>query len=393
MKQIDLAIIGSGISGISFAENIPKNTNYLIFDKNKKIGGCIDTQQYDNFFFEMGAHTIYNSYAETLKYIENQNLINDISNRKKLPFLFVENNIAYSLFRKINLFSFALNFALKSKISKQNKTVEEYSKKVFGKKNYSKTFKYCFDAVLSQNSNKFPMEFLFKKYPKNKSYPRSFNLKNGLSNLFKNIDTSKIKNENILQVKKENNFWKLTTNNSEYLAKNLCLATDWENTDNFLNQINLNVANNINKPKVSKIKSLSIVIDKKYTSKIKKVSGYIGKESFFYSMVSSDVNNNEKYRAFTFHCKNINESDTKLINEIINLLKIKKSNIVYTYSKINTLPIYQLNHQQFINDLDNELSKNNNLFITGNFFDRLAIENCIKRSVKEGKRYKNKLRF
>lgn len=193
-KHFNTIIIGAGISGISLAQKLSQsNIDHGLFEPNK-IGGCIDSQKYKDFWLEMGAHTIYNSYNETIDYIRNNSLKQNIQPRRKAPFLFVQpNNKIQSIFTNINPFVAAFSFLKNRNISKEDKTVSEYAIKLFGKKNYDKTLKFCFDAVLSQNSQNFPVEYLFKKYDRDISLPRSFTFKNGLSELFTNQKQTVIK--------------------------------------------------------------------------------------------------------------------------------------------------------------------------------------------------------
>ncbi|MDE4938237.1 protoporphyrinogen oxidase, partial [Francisella tularensis subsp. holarctica] len=93
-----------------------------------------DSQQYEDFCFEIGAHTIYNYYNKTIEYIHSNSLGKDIQPRKNLPFLFVQpNNKIQSIFININPFTAAISFLKNRKDSKQDKTVSEYSTKLFGK--------------------------------------------------------------------------------------------------------------------------------------------------------------------------------------------------------------------------------------------------------------------
>ncbi|AIT10272.1 protoporphyrinogen oxidase [Candidatus Francisella endociliophora] len=379
MKHINTIIIGGGISGISFAQKLSKaNIENVIFEPNK-VGGCIDSTSYEDFWFEMGAHTIYNSYSDTIEYIKTNSLEKDIQPRKKLPFLFVQpSNKIESIFTNLNPFTLVFNFIKNRNTSKENKTVSEYAKKVFGKSNYNKTFKYCFNAVLSQNSESFPMEYLFKKYDRDKTLPRSFTLKNGLSELFVNHKQQVI-HENVISVAQKENKWIIQTNNTSYSADNLCLATPWYITEELLKDIKPNIAKHNFSPTMSKLTSIGVVIEKADLKQIKSLAGLIGKEQFFYSAVTRDVIEHDKLRAIVFHCHD-NISQEELVKKIIELLKISKNDILHTYIKNNSLPCYHRNHSIFLKDLDNELNKDSSLYITGNFFDRLAIENCIRRS-------------
>ncbi|GAB4222504.1 MAG: NAD(P)-binding protein [Francisella sp.] len=377
-KHFNTIIIGGGISGISVAKKLTEaGIENRIFEPNN-IGGCIKSHKYNDFWFEMGAHTIYNSYKNTIDYIYQNSLDKNIITRKKLPFLFVQPDYKIqSIYKNINFLSFIFNFLKNKNTTKDDKTVSEYAIKLFGKKNYYKTLKYCFDAVLSQNSENFPMEFLFKKYSRNKNLTRSFTLKNGLSELFKNHNQKIIK-ESVIKVTKQKK-WLITTNKTTYSCDNICFATPWDVTELLLEDILPNIAKHKYRPVMSNIISIGIVISKKKLQHIKKIAGLIGKETFFYSAVSRDVIDNSQYRAIVFHCCN-NYSKNELINNITKLLNIQHKNILHIHIKNNALPCYHRYHSVFINDLEKELTSQSNLYITGNFFDRIAIENCIKRA-------------
>ncbi len=381
-KHFNTIIIGAGISGISLAQKLSQaNIDHCIFESNN-IGGCIDSQKYKDFWFEMGAHTIYNSYNETIDYIRNNSLEQDIQPRRKAPFLFIQpNNKIQSIFTNINPFTAAFSFLKNRNISKEDKTVSEYAIKLFSKKNYNRTLKFCFDAVLSQNSQNFPMEYLFKKYDRNTSLPRSFTFKNGLSELFNN-QKQKIIKEKVIKISKQDTWIVETDSANSYHCDNLCIATPWNITESLLEDILPNIAKHQYRPVMSNLTSIGIVANKESLKHIKNIAGLIGKEQFFYSAVSRDIVDNPSYRAMVFHCKT-NNSQKELTHKIIKLLNIADEDILHIYTKQNTLPCYHRNHSTFLQDLEKELSQVSNLHITGNFFDRLAIENCIKRSNKE----------
>ena len=383
MKHINTIIIGSGISGISFSNKLNQADIENTIFEHQQIGGCIATVNYQDFWFEMGAHTIYNSYSDTIDFIKNNNFVEQITSRKKLPFLFVQpNNKIQSIFTNLNWLTLGASYIKNRNISKKNLTVSEYSKKVFGNNNYNNTFKYCFNAVLSQDSVNFPMEYLFKKYPHDTTLPRSFTLGKGLGSLFNN-NTSSIISEKVLCITKDNDKWIITTDINSYSAINICLATPWSVTEKLLKEILPKVVSHPNSPTTSNLMSVGTVVSKDDLKHIKDLSGLIGKEQFFYSAVSRDVIADDNLRAIVFHCKEHDNDENILISKIANLLKINKNQILYTKIKYQSLPKYDKNHTKFINDLNSELKKQENLYITGNFFDRLAIENCIRRSNSE----------
>ncbi|WP_150468558.1 NAD(P)-binding protein [Francisella sp. SYW-9] len=382
MRNVNTVIIGGGISGISFSQKLNSiGVENLIIEKDRN-GGCIDTQNYEDFWFEMGAHTIYNSYSDTIDFIKSNNLIDNIITRNKHPFLLVKpNNQIESIFKNLNFFSLAYSYIKNRKVSKNDKTVREYTSKLFGKDNYDNTLKYCFNAVLSQDSQDFPMEYLFKKYDRDTNIPRSFTLKNGLSSIIANSQINSVKGS-VLKISYEDNQWLVTTDKASYTAQRVCLATPWNVTKELLIEILPNIAKHKYSPTTSELTSIGIVIDKNKLNHIKSLAGLIGKEQFFFSAVSRDVIDHPNYRAIVFHCHTKAPTE-EAINRITKLLKIDQSDILHSYQKTNLLPRYHRNHNIFLEDLEKELSQVPNLYITGNFFDRLAIENCIRRSNKE----------
>ncbi|MBM4321799.1 MAG: FAD-dependent oxidoreductase, partial [Deltaproteobacteria bacterium] len=72
MEQRDIVVVGGGASGLSFAWHVAAaGREALVLEQAARLGGCLDTRRCaDGFWFELGAHTIYNSYGGLLKVIE-----------------------------------------------------------------------------------------------------------------------------------------------------------------------------------------------------------------------------------------------------------------------------------------------------------------------------------
>src|SRR5512147_888320 len=68
MDRPDVVVIGAGISGLSFAWKAAQaGKQVLVLEKQGRIGGCIYSCRYqDGFWYELGAHTVYNSYSGLL---------------------------------------------------------------------------------------------------------------------------------------------------------------------------------------------------------------------------------------------------------------------------------------------------------------------------------------
>jgi len=384
MKQIyDISVVGGGLSGVSFANSlIQKNEklNVAVLESSSHLGGALESKRYHNFWFEMGGHTIYNSYQQTLNMIDKNNVVA----RDKAPFmLMLKNNQIKSVLSQVNKFTLGLNLIKGFKSSKQNKTVKEFISKLFGKNNYLNCFRYCFDAVLSQDSANFPMQYLFKKAPKNKDFPRSFTLKDGIKDLVKlDKKIEVLLNKKIITIKKKENLWHIQSQDQTIVAKNICLATDFSTSQQILGKYISEFT-----PKTTKFKSVAIVVKKSQTKHIKKLTGLIGVKKFFYSVITRDYIDDDNFRAFVFHCKPEFSNLEEIMVKIQKSLNISKDDILNTYSKDNILPCYDRHHYFFLKDLENFLNYSKNIYIVGNFFDRMAIESCIERANFEAKRF------
>ena len=397
MESFDIAIIGAGISGISFALALEKHAySHIMLEANDYAGGTIETfhsQKAADFWLEMGAHTAYNSYHHLLDYLVKQQLAEQIVKRKKLPFrLLNEKNHITSLTKPLNLFRAAPGWPLFSLTKAKGRTVREYFRLLFGTKNYDKVLSYCFNAVLCHNADNFPADFLFKKRCKNKHYPRSFTLSQGLGTLFDKKVTDKLNlryQSPCTFIEYRQNHWHVHSGKQTYRAKKLMLATPWHVTCALLDNINHPIAQLPFSPKLSRFQSTGLVFEKTKLAHIPNLAGLIGIRQNFYSAVAKDVIEHPKYRGLTVHFEGVDISPWTLINHFLNKLNIPKSALVDSKVKQNCLPIYHQQHGKFIQALDNELTKDKRLFLSGNYFTRLAIEDCIKRSKHECERFIN----
>ena len=391
-KYYPIGIIGGGISGVSFAHFAEKfyQQKGIIFETNDKLGGCIDTYsspKIDDFWLELGAHTIYNSYEYFIQFLQDNKILDEIHERNKNPFkIFTQKNNITSFFKQVNLLRAALGLPLSKLITKNNKTISEYFRIVFGKNNYEQILRYCFDAILCQDSRFFPSDFLFKKQTKNKKLPRSFTFKHGISSLFTNLSNKKfsvsLSNE-VKQIVKQENGWKIKNSMGTIKIGKLILATPWHITKKFLTQINHPIIINMqNQPNISKFSTVALVLDKNKLKHIKPLNGMIGIKQEFFSMVTRDVIYHKKFRGMTIHFKTEIKS-YDLINKFLSNLNISNDAVIDVCHKINVVPCYQANHQIFLKQIKTELNNNKNLGITGNYFTRLAIEDCVTQSLKE----------
>ena len=88
METYNVIVIGAGISGMTFAHYAKKaGIKPLVLEKAEQPGGSFHTSEYnDDFWFELGAHTCYNSYRNLIEVMEDIGIIGQVSARAKVPF-------------------------------------------------------------------------------------------------------------------------------------------------------------------------------------------------------------------------------------------------------------------------------------------------------------------
>lgn len=59
-KNVDYLVIGAGITGLAFAKRIAKTTsNYLVIEKNNRVGGLCKSFYQDGFIWDYGGHFLH----------------------------------------------------------------------------------------------------------------------------------------------------------------------------------------------------------------------------------------------------------------------------------------------------------------------------------------------
>ncbi|MCF6765381.1 FAD-dependent oxidoreductase [Thiotrichales bacterium 19S3-7] len=385
----DTIIIGAGISGLGCAYYHSKQGEaVLVLEKETHVGGLCHSaylNQQKEFWLEMGAHTLYNSYEYVIEIIEALNLQNQLVKRQKLPFRIYHQGYLHSLFRYLNPISFSYGMMQLPFKNKTNQSVESFYGKLFGRGNYKRVLKDCFSAVLSQNADEFPAEFLFNKKKRNKDYPRSFSLINGISSLFDELITHKRfitkLNHAVIEINKNNKYWQVLTNQGVFDAKHVIIATDVRTAGNLAFSVMPKLSERLNEIKLSSIDSVGVMFHRKDLLHFKELAGLIGKgDSPFYSMISRDVIPDSNYRGFVFHFK---KDALKPIGEhlayICQLLEVNQSAIVRSFSKENQIPILTVEHKMRLQQIA-QLLQGSSLALTGNYFRRLALEDCLAHS-------------
>ena len=91
MEAHDVLVIGAGISGASFAFHAAcAGRRVLVLEQEQRVGGCLASQRTRwGFWYELGAHTCYNSYGAFIELLESSNLMGELQKSLKKTILLV----------------------------------------------------------------------------------------------------------------------------------------------------------------------------------------------------------------------------------------------------------------------------------------------------------------
>ncbi len=388
-KFYDIAVIGAGISGLSFANHLAKaGKKVLILEASPKIGGCLQTRYKNDFWIEMGAHTFYSTYLNVLQLIEKNDLDKELVARQKVG-MKVFDKTHERIASKINKLELLTSFPKLFFLKREGKTVREYFGNIVGKKNYSKLFSHLFDAVIVQNADQFSAQYFLKKRKhRNKKYPRSFVLKKGMSEFTKSL----INHENITvktnckleNLEKTEFSFALKSAQKKYFANDVALACSPQENAKLVKTINHELSNVFAEFPLQNIVSKSIILQKNEV-KIENMAFSIPLKTACFSMTTRDVFPHEKWRGFSFHFeanKMTNEQQIELMSSLLNLSELDHE----IQECKHQLPLLKLGHAERISKME-FLIKKAGIYVTGNYFNGLSLEDCVQRSKEEFERY------
>lgn len=384
MEQVDVAIIGAGISGLTFGHYCKKHgLSTLILEKTARAGGLVNSAQLDNFWVELGAHTCFNTYGNLLNIMEELALLSSIQPRATKKFQFYKNQQVKSIPSQLHFLELFLHVFNQFVISKKDKTVKEYYQPIVGEKNYHDVFQHAFNAVICQNAQDFPAELLFRKKIKRKTAHRSFIFPHGIQTL-PNTIVQHLEcrfDQNIQSIDFIDNLFEIKTNQNIIQAKYLMIATPVNVAGILLEKVAPKISELLKEIPMSTVESFAVKVPKE-AIKLKPFAGLIGAEEDFYSVVSRDTLPDEKYRGFTFHFKADRLDEQEKLQTIAKVLDISLEQIIDKKNKINQLPALKLEHGEIITKIDKYL-QNQQLALSGNYFQGVSLEDCASRSFAE----------
>ncbi|RUT73449.1 protoporphyrinogen/coproporphyrinogen oxidase [Ancylomarina longa] len=388
----DMIVVGAGISGLSLAYRIAKTgKSVLLVEAMDRIGGCLHTHyQHDHdFWVEMGAHTFYASYTNLIGLLQQSGMEPEIVARQKVGMKVFTDKVEkiFSRVSKWELLIAAPNFFFSKR---EGKTVKEYFGKIVGKKNYKKVFNRMFSAVIVQKADEFSAEFFLKRRnTKSKHHPKSFILKKGMQSfiqtLTKESNLEVLINQEVVAIEKEEGFRVKTKSGGVFHGKDIAFAASSAVNSKLLVSIHPQLSERLKEFPIQNIISRGFTIARKKIA-IGPVSFIIPLQGPCFAMVTRDVMTDGDTRGFVFHFVDQQISKEEQEAFMANMLQIKLADLGTTVEARHSLPLLALGHKERIKDIKS-MAEECGIYLTGNYFNGLSLEDCVERSNDEYERY------
>ena len=431
LKKVDIIILGSGISGLTLGFYLQKkNKDFLIFDSSKSSGGNISTENTKGFICENGPNTVLINNENVKDLISDLKIKNDViypNNNNNKRFLIKKGKLikipqSFGQFIKSNILSLGAKirifFEIFIKKSDNNFSVYDFFKRRFGKEFHDVLIEPFLTGVYAGNTRKMNIKHVLKKiwdleqnygsvilgFIKKKSRnisPKSFNFKNGLSDLTNTIHLKikdKIKlNSKITSISKIGNLYEITVNNDIKYQCNKLIST------------------------IPAYALSKIIFDKKLSQTLKKIyycPVYVLHLGLEKQKIKNDISgfgvltkpsDNKSFLGIIFNSRifpHVAPSDKDLMTVMVGgtrqeqLLKTDKDllfdKIVRDIRKLISydgriimkhdflwdkgIPQYGLDHDYIINEIKNFENKNKDFHIMGNYVNGISVSDCIEKA-------------
>lgn len=398
--MFDCVIIGGGISGVSFAHYInhlsKDKKSLLIVESESRLGGRIYTHRLpeaQDYWVELGAHTCYNSYVELIKVLEEAELINNVLPREKLPYKVYSSGTLKGFVREISFPSLACHAWRYWFSPREGKTTREYFMPMVGRKNYEKVFSKLFRAVISQEAHEYPAEmFLKQRSQRRVDFSRSFTYQGGLGKLISDLAEKSLSQVrtglNIISISQTpEGVFILKTHKGEIIeARSVALATGVEGATSLLRSYKMDeLSDMLTSVQSSKSIAINVLVDKNEVT-WNPIAGIVPLSNHFYSAVSHDMLPSDKWRSFTFHFPGNGLSFAERVEVISQTLGTGVDTRSNTVSYGHTLPALRISHLHFAQKAEPYLEYSG-LFLLGNYFKGMSLEDCVCRSRDEALRW------
>jgi oxygen-dependent protoporphyrinogen oxidase len=262
--------------------------------------------------------------------------------------------------------------------------------KLLGARNFAETLSPFLAAVPSQSADDFPAAgpgSLFKKRPRRKDIVRSFGLEGGLSTLVEAL----ARHPNLTvrlscpaeSLERLPDTTRVMVKGEAFDAAYVALAVPPDRAATFARKAFPELAAALERVATTDVETLGVSLPIERTW-MPPCAFVVPVDDLFFSMVTRDPFPHPSRRGFAFHFRPGVPYEDKL-QRMADVLKIERSELGTTFpvtAQFARLPSPRVGHDAIVAAIDQALV-GTPLAVTGNFFQGLAIEDCIQRSLAE----------
>jgi len=397
MSSQDVVVIGGGISGASLAYHAARAGKAVrVVEKEERVGGCLASEESAaGFWYELGAHTCYNSYGAFLEVLEGSGLLEALQARGKPVLRFLRGDELVAGKNMLLLLKLFGKFELLRSIpgwfgaKQEGETVRSYYSRFVGPGNYERVLGAMLSAVPSQEAHDLPADMLFKKRERREDVIRSYTLPGGLRTAVlaalsqPGIEVST--GEAVTSLARTESGFALTLAGGEELrAPVVALAVPPGAAAELLRGVAPAAADVVSRIQEVEVDSLGFSVARARVAHVPYSTFLIPLKDEFHSIVTRDVVPDDEWRGFTFHFRP-GKSQGERIRRAAEILKIEAADMEGMRERRAVLPSPRLGHEDLVKEIDRALA-GLPLALTGNWFGGLSIEDCALRSRAEWQR-------
>jgi UDP-galactopyranose mutase len=404
MVTSDVIVVGGGISGLSLAWKAGQaGRSARVLEREGRVGGCLDSvRRGDGYWFELGAHTVYNSYGSFLDVAVGAGVAGKIIQRGSARGVFGllrEGSYRWltppRVLLELGWLEAARSFPFGIFAKKEGQTVGSYYRRLIGRRNFERVLSPFLAAVPSQSADGFPLEgagSLFKKRPRRDDFVRSFGFDGGLQLVCEAAARSRgISVETgveVVRVAPAAGGYAVTTADGRTLeAPLVAVASPPDVAARMLRQDFPAVAAAIAKIATVQVDSAGVVLPRERCW-MPECAFLVPADDVFFSAVTRDPFPDRRHRAFAFHFRP-GLSRERRLERMSEILRLPVAELGEVVERHRTLPAPALGHAGRVAEIDRALA-GGRLAVTGNYFAGLAIEDCVLRSNEEWARIAGK---
>jgi oxygen-dependent protoporphyrinogen oxidase len=394
MSNPDVIVVGGGISGLSLAESAAHaGRSVLVLEQSSRVGGCLATHRAPSgYWFELGAHTCYNSYAGLAELVDRCGVREQVIARAKTHLRFLDGDALVpgsNIGTLLRLFSWGELLRSLPRMftaKKDGQTVYSYYSQLVGRRNYGIVLGPMLSAVPSQSADAFPASMLFKsRGVRRKDFPRSFTMEGGLATLAeaiaRNPRISVALGKTVTGIEPAGEDHAVMTADGErHQAPVMALATPPSVSATLLRQVAPELATQVARVKEAVVETLAFAVRREKVD-LPLSTFLVPRDDLFHSVVTRDPVPDPHWRGFSFHFRPGAGREAKL-GRALQVLRLRAGDLEDVAERRTVLPSPVLGHEDVVNEID-RLSAGARLSLTGNWFAGLSIEDCVDRSRRE----------